>query len=84
MMKPLSLLPLPNPPPEGEGTNEPLREFVIDELAGLPALWCSKPGQVRKEAAIAITASAGVKARLLFCNICYSHLYLVRVKKWSQ
>ena len=38
----------------------------MNELAGLPALWCSKPGQVRKEAAIAITASAGVKARLLF------------------
>ena len=38
-----------------------------EELAGLPALQGSEPGQVRKEAAIVITASAGGKARLLLC-----------------
>jgi len=26
----------------------------LNELAGLPALWCSEPGQVRKEAATTI------------------------------
>ena len=53
MMRSLSALPLPTPPPEEEGTNEPLRECFIYELAGLPALWFGEPGQVRKEAAIA-------------------------------
>jgi len=41
-----------------------------NELAGLPALQSSEPGQVRKEAATAINASAGGKARLLFQNGC--------------
>ena len=53
MMKPPGSFPLSNPPPEGEGTNEPLREFLIYELAGLPALQLGEPGQVRKEAATA-------------------------------
>ena len=39
--------------------------YRIYELAGLPALQSSEPGQVRKEAATAIYASAGGKARLL-------------------
>ncbi|CAH1196141.1 hypothetical protein NTGBS_200089 [Candidatus Nitrotoga sp. BS] len=37
----------------------------LKELAGLPALQGGEPGQIRKEAAITITASAGGKARLL-------------------
>ena len=41
-------------------------QYRIYELAGLPALQSSEPGQVRKEAATAIYASAGGKARLLF------------------
>jgi len=52
--------PLPSPESEKllaghpeEGTNEPLREFPIYELAGLPALQLGEPGQVRKEAATA-------------------------------
>ena len=36
------------------------------ELAGLPALWCSEPGQVRKEAATANYRKCRGKARLLF------------------
>jgi hypothetical protein len=39
--------------------------YKIYELAGLPALQRSEPGQVRKEAATATYASAGGKARLL-------------------
>ena len=39
--------------------------YRIYELAGLPALQHSEPGQVRKEAATATYASAGGKARLL-------------------
>jgi len=41
-------------------------QYRIYELAGLPALQSSESGQVRKEAATAIYASAGGKARLLF------------------
>ena len=37
----------------GEGADESLRELLIDELAGLPALQFGEPGQVRKEAATA-------------------------------
>ena len=40
----------------------------VKELAGLPALQGGEPGQVRKEAAIPFTASAGGKARLLIRN----------------
>jgi hypothetical protein len=40
-------------------------QYRIYELAGLPALQSSESGQVRKEAATAIYASAGGKARLL-------------------
>lgn len=42
------------------------RRFELEwRLAGLPALQSSQPGQVRKEAATTIEASAGGWARLL-------------------
>lgn len=42
------------------------RRFELEWcLAGLPALQSSQPGQVRKEAATTIEASAGGWARLL-------------------